>query len=89
MKRLLAHFLPFLAASLLGAFAWADAASPGGCFGDGGGNKYEKSDSGSDVKVAQGRAPARSDTRRTGAGLLSAAFVTSGWLFLRRQDPKR
>jgi hypothetical protein len=88
MNRILAITLPALFTILLASAAWADGPSPGGCFG-GDGDQPAKKDASSDVKVAEGRGPTRSETRRAGVGLLSAAFVTSGWLFLRRQDPKR
>jgi hypothetical protein len=81
MKRALAILLPVLASAvlLLAGEARADGPSPGACFG--GGNEHEHNDASSDGKMAQGQAPT---TRRAGVGLLSAAFVTSGWLFLRR-----
>jgi hypothetical protein len=85
MKRILALALPVLTVILLAGGAWADAPSPGGCFG-GDGDQPVKKDASSDVKVAEGRGPSRSDTRKAGVGLLSAAFVTSGWLFLRRRS---
>jgi len=89
MKRTLAVLLPMLAVVvlLLAGGAWADAAGPGSCFG---GSPHEyKEDAGSDGNTVFGRGPSRSSTRRTGVGLMSAAFVTSGWLFLRRQDRRR
>jgi hypothetical protein len=88
MKRILASALPALFTILLASASWADGPSPGGCFGEDGSQPIKK-DASSDVNVAQAGAPTRSDTRRAGVGLLSAAFVTSGWLFLRRLDPKR
>jgi hypothetical protein len=89
MKRTLALLLPVLAAVVLSfaGWAWADSVSPGGCFG-GDNDLNTKKDASSDAKLVQGEGPAHSDTRRAGVGLLSAAFVTSGWLFLRRQDPR-
>ncbi len=91
MKRMLAVLVSVVAISLFAAGAWADAASPGSCFGEGGDQPYphEKKDAGGDAKLVQGQAPDRSGTRRAGVGLLSAALVTSGWLFFRRQDLKR
>jgi hypothetical protein len=68
--------------------AWADGPSPGACFG---GSNHEdfKRDAASDGKAVLGQGPSRSNTRRAGVGLMSAAFVTSGWLVLRRKEPKR
>lgn len=90
MKRMLAVLVSVVAISLFAAGAWADVASPGGCFGENDrSHQYEKQDAGGDAKLVQGQTPDRSDTRRAGVGLLSAALVTSGWLFFRRQDLKR
>jgi len=89
MKRTLAVLLPVLAVVvlLLGAGAWADGPSPGACFG-GGSHDEPKGDAGGDSKTSLRQGPTRSSTRRAGVGLMSAAFVTSGWLFFRRRDPK-
>jgi len=87
MKRILAVLLPLLAMCLCAGGAWADAAGPGSCFG--GGNEPEHHDASGDAKTAQRRVPSRSDTRRAGMGLVAAGFATSGWLFLRRREPKR
>jgi hypothetical protein len=86
MRRTLAVLLPVLAAVVLlfTTGAWADGPSPGACFGGNDHNEYERRDASTDGKLVQGQAPTDSDTRRAGVGLLSAAFVTSGWLFLRR-----
>jgi hypothetical protein len=88
MKRTLAMLLPVVAMLFWAGGAWADAASPGSCFGDENDHSQYKKDAGVDGKLVRGQ-PTRSDTRRAGVGLLSAAFVTSGWLVLRRQDLKR
>lgn len=90
MKRLLAGLLPMLAAVLLLAgSARADAAGPGSCFG-GNGREPQHNDASGDAQsdiISSGEGS--KGTRRLGAGFLSAAFVTSGWLFLRRRDRTR
>jgi hypothetical protein len=90
MRRTLAVLFPVVAMLLFVGGAWADAAGPGSCFGSSDNSPPSKKlDAGGDAKLVQGQTPTRSDTRRAGVGLLSAALVTSGWLVLRRQDLKR
>jgi hypothetical protein len=86
MKRTLAFLFPMVAVMLLllGGEVRADMASPGSCLG--GGSHDEGHDSGS--PRGQLSPPNKHGQRRVGVGLLSAAFVTSGWLFFRRQEPK-
>jgi len=87
MKRILAIVLPLLVMLMCAGRAFADGPSPGACFG--GKSEPEHHDASGDGKTAERRAPARSDIRRAGMGLVSAAFATSGWLVLRRRDKKR
>ena len=81
MKRTLAFLFPIVAGVLLllGGEVRADM-----CFG--GGTHDEGQDSGS--PRGQLSPPNKNGKRRVGVGLLSAAFVTTGWLFFRRQEPK-
>jgi hypothetical protein len=89
MKRTLTMLLPVLAVVVLlfAGEAFADAASPGSCFGSGS-HDDDKQDASKDAIAVLGQRPTRSNTRRTGIGLVSAAFATSGWLYFRRRDPK-
>lgn len=91
MRRTLAVGMATVVAALLllAHEASADGPSPGACFGDSSHDDGYKRDAASDGKPVLGRAPSRSSTHRAGIGLLSAAFVTSGWLVLRRPDRKR
>jgi hypothetical protein len=84
MKRTLTMLLPVLAVVVLlfAGEAFADAASPGSCFGSGS-HDDEKQDASKDAIAVLGQRPTRSSTRRTGIGLVSAAFATSGWLYFR------
>jgi hypothetical protein len=89
MKRTLTMLLPVLALVVLlfAGEAFADAASPGSCFGSGS-HDNDKQDASKDAIAVLGQRPTRSSTRRAGIGLVSAAFATSGWLYFRRRDPK-
>jgi hypothetical protein len=89
MKRSLALLLPVtaLVVLLFARGAFADAAGPGTCFGSGSHDEYRK-DAGAQAKDGLAQGPSRSTTHRAGIGLVSAAFITSGWLFLRRREPK-
>ncbi|MGA9656633.1 MAG: hypothetical protein WBV96_22250 [Polyangia bacterium] len=87
MKRTLAVLIPMVALVLLllGGWVRADAVGNNGLCGGGTESKDSRE---SDLASARVAPPRRNATRRVGVGLLSAAFMTSGWLFFRRQGPR-